>query len=165
MNSREPDIPPFVNVSTMGKLLGLSRSRLYQLINQGVLLQPVYLVSNKRPAYTREMVVRNLEVKHSNVGVNGKIVMFYSARASTTSPKAQKTVKKGAKQSTALADKYADLMDAFEGLGFEGITASDIDSAIQKCFPDGAENFTEGYVLREIFPYLKCRDSEHNPRT
>ncbi|MCH8121218.1 MAG: hypothetical protein IIC00_16030, partial [Planctomycetes bacterium] len=38
---------------------------------QGVLLNPVYLVANKRPVYTREMAVRNLQVKHNNVGITG----------------------------------------------------------------------------------------------
>ena len=165
MNGKEPDIPAYVNVSTMGKLLGLSRSRLYQLINQGVLLQPVYLISNRRPVYTREMAVRNLEVKHSNVGINGEIVMFYSARTSTTSPKAQKTTKKVAEQPTASPNNYADILEALESLGMEGISSSQIDSAIQECFPDGVENVTEDDILREVFRHLKCRDSEHKPRT
>ena len=164
MNSREPDIPPFVNVSTMGKLLGLSRSRLYQLIEQGVLLQPVYLVSNRRPVYTKEMAVRNLEVRHSNVGVNGEIVMFYSARTSTTSPKAQKTTQKVVEQPTS-PNNYADIIEALESLGMESISASQVESAIQQCFPGGAENVTEDDILREVFRHLKCRDSEHKPRT
>ena len=49
MNNKPIDIPPYINVSTMAELLQLSRSRLYQLVEQGVLLKPVYLVSNKRP--------------------------------------------------------------------------------------------------------------------
>jgi hypothetical protein len=63
-------IPEYINVSTMAKLLNLSRSRLYQLTDQGVLLKPVYLLNNKRPVYTREMAVLNIEVKNSNVGIN-----------------------------------------------------------------------------------------------
>lgn len=96
MNDNNINIPEYINVSTMAKHLNLSRSRLYQLIDQGVLLKPVHLLNNKRPVYTREMAVRNIEVKNSNVGINGEIVMFYSARTIPNKPK--KTVKKSPDQ-------------------------------------------------------------------
>lgn len=165
MNNKFADIPPYINMSNMAKLMNLSRSRLYQLIEQGILLKAVYLLNNKRPIYTREMAVRNLEVKHSNVGINGEIVMFYSARISNTASKPKKTIQKSTKQKAISSDKHADLIDALESLGLENITSSQIDSAILKCFPDGAENISEDYILTEVFRYLKCRDSEHKQRT
>ena len=86
------NIPEYINISTMAKLLNLSRSRFYQLVDQGVFLKPVYLLNNKRPVYSKEMAVRNLEVKNNNFGINGEVVMFYSARTlPTTKPK--KTIK------------------------------------------------------------------------
>ena len=160
MNDNNMNIPEYINISTMAKLLNLSRSRLYQLIDQGILLKPVYLSNNKRPVYTREMAVRNLEVKHNNVGINGEIVMFYSARNPTTT-KPKKTVKKSTNQEIISPDKHADLIDALESLGLENITSSQIDSAIHKCFKNGTENVTEDYILTEIFRYLKCQNSEH----
>ncbi len=162
MNDNNMNIPEYINISTMAKLLNLSRSRLYQLVDQGVLLKPVYLASNKRPVYTKEMAVRNIEVKNSNVGINGEVIMFYSARTSTTKPK--KTVKKSQDQKVEAPDKHVDLIDALESLGLEDITSSRIDSAIQKCFPDGTENISEDDILTEVFRHLKCRNSEHKPR-
>ena len=157
------NLPTYINMSTMAKFLNLSRSRLYQLIDQGILLKPVYLSNNKRPVYTREMAMRNIEVKNNNVGINKKIIMFYSARTTkTTKPK--KTIKKSTDQKIVSPDKHADMIDALESLGLENITASKIESSIQKCFPDGTENVTEDDILTSIFRYLKCQNYEHKPR-
>lgn len=156
------NIPEYINVSAMAKLLNLSRSRLYQLVDQGVLLKPVYLSSNKRPVYTREMALRNVEVKNNNVGINGEIIMFYSARTTPNKPK--KMVKKSTVQKVIAPDKHADMIDALDSLGLENITSSQIDSAIQKCFHDGTKNATEDDILTEIFRHLKCQNPEHKPR-
>ena len=157
------NLPAYINMSNMAKLLNLSRSRLYQLIDQEILLKPVYFSNNKRPVYTKEMAVRNLEDKKNNVGINGEIIMFYSARTTTNKPK--KIVEKPAKLKTTSSGKHADLIDALESLGLENITAAQIDSAIHKCFPDGTENVTEDYILTEVFRHLNCQNSEHKPRT
>jgi hypothetical protein len=156
------NIPEYINVSTMAKHLCLSRSRLYQLIDQGVLLKPVYLLNNKRPVYTREMAVRNIEVKNSNVGINSEIIMFYSARTIPNKPK--KAVKKSTVQKVISPDKHADMIDALESLGLENITSSQIDSAIHNCFKNGTENISEDDILTEVFRYLKCQNTEHKPR-
>ena len=163
MNNNVIEIPPYINVSTMAKLLGLSRSRLYQLTDQGVLLKPVYLLANQRPVYTREMAVCNLGVKQSNVGINGEIVMFYSARISTKTS-AKKMITKPVENTTPTS-KHTDLIEALEALGLENITANQIDSAILKCFPEGTENISEDEILREVFRHLKCQNPEHKPRT
>lgn len=165
MNSKYDNIPAYINMSAMAELLQLSRSRLYQLIEQGVLLNPVYLVTNKRPVYTREMAVRNLQVKHDNVGIGGQVVMFYSVRPALKPTKTIRTTKQQAKQPVASTSKHADLIEALEALGMENITASQIDSAILKCFPEGTEDVSEDEILREVFRHLKCRDSEHIQRT
>ena len=84
------NIPAIISMSQMARFLQLSRSRLYQLIDAGILLPPAHLLSNKRPIYTREMALRNLEVKINNTGINGTIIMFYTAR---TTPNTLKKVK------------------------------------------------------------------------
>ena len=146
-------IPPYISISAMSELLGLSPSRLYQLVKQGVLLKAVYLLNNKRPVYTREMAVRNLEARNSNVGINGEIVMFYSTRTPTKS--INKTIRKSTERQRTSSNKYADIIDVLESLGLKDITSSLIDSAIQQCFPGGTENVTEDEVITEVFRYLK----------
>ena len=164
MSDNDINLPQYLNMSTMAKRLSLSRSRLYQLIDQGVLLKPVHLVNNRRPVYTREMAVRNLEVKNNNVGINGEIVMFYSSRTPTAA-KTKKTIEKSTDQRIVSSNKYADQIDALESLGLENITSSQINSAIHKCFPDGITNISEDDILTEVFRHLKCQNSEHKPRT
>jgi len=154
------NLPEYINMTTMAKLLNLSRSRLYQLIDQGILLKPVYLSNKKRPAYTKEMAMRNIEVKKSNVGINKEIIMFYSARTATNKPK--KIVGKKTNEKTVTSDKHADMIDALESLGLENITASKIDLAIHKCFPDGTENETEDDILTSVFRYLKRQNTTDN---
>lgn len=160
MADNNVNLPPYINMSTMAKLMNMSRSRLYQLVEQGILLKAVYLLNNKRPVYTREMAIRNLEVKNSNVGINSEIVMFYSAR-NTTVPVFKKTIKKSKEPKS----QNVNLIEALESLGMEGINSSQIDSAIHACFPDGTTDITEDYILTEVFRHLKCQNSEHKPRT
>ena len=148
-------IPPYISISTMSELLGLSRSRLYQLVEQGILLKAVYLLKNKRPVYTREMAVRNLEARNSNVGINGEIVMFYSARTPATS--INNTVRKYTERQSSSSDKYAEIIDALLSLGLKDITSSVIDKSIQQCFPGGTENVPEDEVITEVFRFLKTR--------
>jgi len=164
MNNKYDNIPEYINMSKMAELLQLSRSRLYQLIDAGVMLGPVYLL-NKRPAYTREMAVRNLQVKHDNCGINNTIVMFYSARPAMKPPKTKRATKQQAKQPVQSSIKHADHIEALESLGLEGVTANQIDSAILKCFPDGTDNVGEDEILREVFRYLNRRNTEHKERT
>ena len=159
MNSKYNNLPEYVNVSAMAELLQLSRSRLYQLIDQGIILKPVYLISNKQPVYTREMAMRNLQVKHNNVGINGQIVMFYSIRPQMKPAKTKRTTKQQTEKPVKFSNKHTDLIEALEALGLENITAEQIDSAIVKCFPDGTENVSEDEILREVFRYMKCLES------
>ena len=99
MSKENNYIPAIIGMSQMAKLLHLSRSRLYQLIDAGILLPPAQLLSNKRPIYTKEMAMRNLEARTNNTGINGQIIMFYTAR---TTPN---TVKKVNKKSPILVNK------------------------------------------------------------
>ncbi len=157
------NLPEYVNVSTMAKILKLSRSRLYQLIERGIVLEPVYLINNKRPVFTKEMVVRNMAVKNNNSGINGEIVMFYTARNIDSRPK--RINKKSPEQRIVSTNKYTDIIDALESLGLQNINSSQIESAIQKCFTHGSENISDDEILTEIYRYMKCQNTEHKPRT
>ena len=111
------------------------------------------------------MALCNLTVKHENVGINKEIVMFYSARPMMKSTKAKETTKEPTKQPVVSSSKHGDLIEALEALGLENVTASQIDSAIQKCFPNGTENVSEDEILREVFRHMKRQNSEHKQRT
>jgi hypothetical protein len=159
MNTENTYIPEAVGMSQMAKLLHLSRSRLYQLIEHGVLLNPVYLITNKRPIYTREMAMRNLEVKKNNVGVNGQVIMFYSPRNIIHSGKinAAKAVEK-----KLPTNQYKELIEELGALGLEEVSGSDVGAAISELFPDGTEKVSDDEILTSVFRHIKCRDTTDN---
>jgi len=164
----EMDIPQYLDCTRMARLMRISRSRLYQLIDDDVVLQPAYLIANRRPVYTREMAVRNLMVKEQNVGINGRVVMFYASRrvdpvAHKPKPAPIKKVQENKKKPQA--EKHSELVEAMEALGIENVTAEQVDSAIRKCFPDGTADIGEDNILRAVFRHLKRQNYEHKPRT
>ena len=70
-----------VTVTEMARMVGLSRARFYQLVNEGVFPPPVYCVRTRRPIYVEDLQKVCLEVRQRHCGVNGRLVLFYSARA------------------------------------------------------------------------------------
>jgi hypothetical protein len=159
------NIPAILGMSQMARFLQLSRSRLYQLIDAGILLPPAHLLSNKRPIYTREMALCNLDAKHNNTGVNGEIVMFYTAR---TTPNTVKKVNKKSEVKTPKKEpknKYQSFINDLESLGLEDISAEAVESALSDCFSDTIPDLEDDETLIAVFRYLKCQNSEHKPRT
>ncbi len=163
MNSENQNVPEYVNVSTMAKMLGLSRSRLYQLIEQGILLKPICSEQSKRPVYSREIILRNLEVKKNNVGINGQIVMFYSQRSQRKLKSAAILPKKSTKQ-RPIQNEYKAIIEDLELLELSNIKASDVASAIGICFPDGTADVSEDETLTAVFRHLKRQNTEYKPR-
>ena len=69
-----------MSVSQVAISVGLSRQRFHQLVKQGVFPPPVYDIQTRRPHYTEEQQNVCLAVREKNVGINGKVVLFYSRR-------------------------------------------------------------------------------------
>lgn len=164
MRAYDNDIPEFIDCSTMARLMGISRTRLYQLIKAQIILHPVYLIANRRPVYTRDMALHNLEVKAKNVGINNQVIMFYSRKNNTPVPKPKAApVRKLREREIAPSPSknHTDLIETLEALGLDGITTEKIDLAIQKCFPEGTAAINDDEILRSVFRYLKCSE----PRT
>ncbi len=155
----ENSIPEIVSINQLCSLMSISRSRYYQILSEGLIAPPVFSDS-KRPYFTREMAIRNLAVKKNNVGVNGKICIFYNCnRSPISSPKNNSKKKEPKKKTTA---KHTDLIDGLSSLGLNDITSSQVDVALTKCFPDGADNVDEGEVLRRVFCQIKEQNSTDN---
>ena len=163
--NEDQNIPTVLSVSQMAQLLSLSRSRFYQLVAENILLPPIYTLDSKRPFYTEEMARRNLEVRRSNVGVNGQIIIFYAGRNKTQNPPPRKMTVKEKPSKQSPPGRHNDLIDALTGLGLENITGSLVEAALQECFPDRVEEVGPDEILRTIFRYLKRRNNEHKPRT
>jgi hypothetical protein len=164
MSKENNYIPAIIGMSQMAKLLQLSRSRLYQLIDAGILLPPAHLLSNKRPIYTREMALCNLEAKTNNTGINGEIVMFYTARNSISSVKKVNRKSEIKVQNKEPKNKYQSFIDDLESLGLEDVSVKSVESALSDCFTDTVPDLEDDETLTAVFRYLKCQDSEHKPR-
>ena len=65
-----------VTVSEMAALVGLSRSRFYELVRAGVFPPPVYEMFAYRAVYIRPLQRLCLHVRRKKIGINGQPVRF-----------------------------------------------------------------------------------------
>jgi len=147
-----------VSKSEMARMVGLSRTRFRQLVDQGVFSQPVHDIRTKRPFYTEELQRACLEVRRKNCGINGQAVLFYARRGSvsTSAPKKRTTTKK------STTNKHTDLIDGLTALGLPSVTTAQVDQSLRELFPAGTADVPQEEVLRAVFVHLKRQDSSGN---
>ncbi len=156
----EKTIPEIVSINQLCSMMGISRSRYYQILSEGLILPPIHSPDSKRPYFTREIALRNLEVKKNNIGVNGKICIFYNSNSSSISSAKNNSPKKENKKKPT--NKNTDLIEGLASLGIDNINNSQVEEALKKCFPDGVENVEEGEILRQVFCLIKEQNSNDN---
>lgn len=139
-----------VTVSEMARMVGLSRSRFYQLIGSAF-PQPL-LDDKKRPFYSEELQAVCLEVRRRNCGIDGKPILFYARRLGTAPSKPKKA------KAPATNPHHADLLEGVRSLGLASVTAADIANALKELFPSGVENQDDGEILRAVFLHLKRKN-------
>lgn len=161
MNNQN-DIPEIVSINQLCALMGISRSRYYQILNEKLILPPIYSPDSKRPYYTKEMALRNLQVKRDSTGVNGKICLFYNTRKPTMTMVLKPKTKKSKSNNSNSANQHRDLIEGLELLGLENVKPSQIEAAIKKSFPDGAGNISEGELLKSVYCLIKAQNSTDN---
>lgn len=145
-----------VSVSEMSRMIGLSRARFYQLLGENFLPKPSYDPDTNRPYYDEEGQAQCLEVKRRNVGVNGKVVMFYASRHRLTG-QPKKSVKPVAKPKPS--NQFAEVIDSLACLGMSA-TAQQVEAAVAECYPNGLQKLDSGEVVRAIFLHLKRQESK-----
>lgn len=145
-----------VSVSEMAKMVGLSRARFYQLVNEGVFPQPLYNVANRRPIFDEALQTICLEVRRRNCGVNGKPVLFYSKGHSQ--PTQTRSTRKAKPKPI---QPHADLIDGLVALGLM-VSATQVESAFKATYPNGVDGLDRGEVLRAVFLSLKRQDTADN---
>src|SRR5580704_13946317 len=119
-----------VSVAEMARMVGLSRARFYQLVNDGVFPSPLYRIETRRPFFNQEMQEVCLEVRRRNCGLNGRPVLFYARRLGTPMPKPKTTPPKN-------SHKHADLIEGLRALGLMTVTTTQVEAALQQKFPNG----------------------------
>jgi hypothetical protein len=157
-NNHEP-IKAAICIREMAALCALSRQRFMQLVKAGVFPGPLYDVATKRPFYPEDLQTQCLEVRKRNIGVNGKVIMFYARRPGMTvpTPKSRKPPVKPKE-----SDCYADILDGLPGLGLVTVTSAQVANAVGQLFPQETEGTDPGEVIRKVFLHLKGKDSRGN---
>jgi hypothetical protein len=144
-----------VSVAEMARMVGMSRARFYQLVEQGIFPPPLYRIDTRRPFFNQDMQAVCLEVRRRNCGINGRPVLFYARRLGTPISKARATPPK-------ISHKHTDLIEGLRALGLTFVNSTQVEAAIQKCFPSGRSGVDDETVLRTVFLHLKRQDSSDN---
>ena len=160
-NIQTNSLPEIVSINQLCSFLEISRSRYYQLLDEGVLLHPIYSIETKRPYYTKTMAQTNIDVKRNNVGINGKICIFYRSRSRIISSPAKKHSQKSKKENV-IPSHIEDICEGLISLGIDNVSSSHIGKIIDKCFPGGVDNVDEGELLRQVFCAIKAQNSGDN---
>ena len=147
-------IGPVISVAEMARLVGLSRQRFHQLMKEGVFPPPVYDIQSRRPHYTEEMQKVCLAVREKNVGINGKVVLFYSRRPGVV-PKRQIRSHGSTSPKTA---KHNGVIDGLKGLGMTTVTEQQVEAALKELYPNGTAEVGEAELLRTVFVHLMRRN-------
>jgi len=131
-------------------MLGMSRAAFYVHVKQGHFLAPIYSTGTRRPVYTEEMQRQNLEVKATQVAVDGSYVIFNERQP--REPSRNQSNGRRRSPSSAIHD---DLRRGLEGLGLRGMTDEQIEQATATCFPEGTTGVAQNDLLRVVFRQLR----------
>jgi hypothetical protein len=132
----------------MAKMLGLSRSRFYELIVKGVFVPPVYSLATKKPFFPREIQETNLKVRAEQVGFNGEFVLFQERRSVPQEAPA------GA-PSRRRDGRAAGLVQSLKSLGLDSVDRAAVERALAACYPSGTDGHDDATVLRTIYRHLR----------
>jgi len=147
-----PSIRAYVSLSVLAEeLLGLSRARVYELIERGALPMPLYDVRSRRPIFNDEQQRQALAVRQTGLGIDGRAVIFYRRRQAAVALTPPRT-----RQRSSSSGRYADLVVNLQALGVAKATEQTVSNAITECFPQGTDGQPESDVLRILFRHLCC---------
>jgi len=146
---------PAVSISEMARMVGLSPQRFAQLVKAGVFAAPQVDPETKRKFYDQSTQESCLAVRKKNVGINGKVVLFYAPRTNLTPAKPKREKAKAPK----LDEYHADLMEGLKSLELGSVTASQVVEAVKQVYPQGTKHLDPSEVLRCIFLHLKAKES------
>jgi hypothetical protein len=144
---KSSNLKPIISIAEMASMLNLSRSRFYQLLDEGILPMPIYCIRTKRPLYNEELQEQCLKVKETNVGVNGTYILFYNPRVNANSAK---------KTKSKTNPIYKELAETLNNMGLN-VSGGQISAALTEIYPNGIDNTDQGVVIRDLFRKLKSK--------
>lgn len=146
----------YLSCAAVARRLGLSRQRFWQLRKEGVFPEPQVDSETGRPFYTEEQLELCMDLRKRNFGINGKIVLFYSARSTSSLPAAPRKRKPKCKETKG---RHQELIDSLKSLGAIGVTDEQVGSAISELFPNGKDNVNQGELVRAVFLFIQRKNS------
>jgi hypothetical protein len=151
-----------VSVAEMARMVGLSRARFYQLIGR-TFPHPVYHLFTRRPLYTEEQQAVCLEVRRRNCGIDGRPVLFYTARVATA-PASRPRPQRERRATVAAVEIHEGLIAALRGLGMASVTGAQVAAALRDLYPRGTAGIAEAEQIRATFLHLRRQNSADNLR-
>ena len=136
---------PIVSISDICKMLQLSRSRYYQLVDSGFFPKPKIDSRSKRPYYDAALQQTILECRHSGIGADGSFMLFYSPRKKETISRIR-----GKK----VCPVVKELTETLQEMGLE-TTVEQVQQGLIEIYPEGTDAVEQGVIIRELFRYLK----------
>jgi len=132
------------SVSELAKKLGLSRARFYQLQKTGVFPEPVYCLYTRRPFFPMDLQEICLEIRKTGIGHNGRPVIFYSKRESS-SPKSK----------NCCDQKYKELSETLGQMGLK-VSSAKVRKAVTTIYANDWQKLDiDGKVIAEVFRYFQ----------
>jgi len=120
--SANHDLVAICSVTEMARKLGLSRARLYQLVETGVFPPPAHF-GTQRPFYPCDLQQKCLEIRKTGVRFNGLPVLFNKRRKSSKSRSMQ-------------AGQYDGLVAALKNIRLK-VNANAVKRAVSVLYPAG----------------------------
>jgi len=151
----DPSRRVVLTISDTARLVGLSRSRFYALMQQGVFPMPLYLISTRRPFFDERLRDQCLEVRRTSLGINNQPILFYPRRAGLPTTRSSKSSFRGKKKSTAINPRVLRLIELLKGLGVESPSQQSVTAALSDCFPNGADDKADHELVGPVFRHLK----------
>ncbi len=151
----DPNRRVVLTISDMARFVGLSRSRFYALMQQGVFPMPLYLIATKRPFFDERLRDECLKVRRTGLGVNNQPILFYPRRAGPPTTRSGKSSLRGKKKSTTINPRVLRLMELLKGLGIENPSPQSVTAALSECFPNGVDDKADHELVGSVFRHLK----------
>ena len=155
-----------VTVAEMARMCGLSRSRFYGLVKDGIMPQPSRHPETQRPFYSREQQEQCLLVRRTNCGINGKPILFYAQRTTISQhnvPARRPAAPRRSRPTVTTDPVVLELQHGLEQLGLADVAEPKIRAALVEVYPDGHEGVPMPQLLMTVFRRLRERpDSTDN---
>ena len=151
----DPNRRVVLTISDTARLVGLSRSRFYALMQQGVFPMPIYLIATKRPFYDERLRDECVEIRRTGLGANDQPILFYPRRAGPPTTRSSKSSLRGKKKTPTIKPRVLRLIELLRGLGVESPSPQSVTAALSACFPSGADDKADHELVGPVFRHLK----------